>query len=187
MRLVVLRAICTNSPAQASTLERTATFGVGQGWRGAYSFGAYLSRMTIDHASLARRSRAHSFVACLSRMTIDHASLARRSKGEYKVTKPDYDHQNSAVVTKKPGMRAVLPEAAVIVKNSSIPPPPNLPSRHTLKLYGIMLFLLVVLEPILRKHPLGRDVTCCSPYSYSGDKMVQGKTPPILYSLGGKC
>ena len=47
----------------------------------AYSFVSCLSRMTIDHASLARQGGAYSFVACLSRMTIDHASLARR-RGE---------------------------------------------------------------------------------------------------------
>ena len=35
------------------------------------------------------------------------------------MTKVNYDHQNCAGGTKKPSMRALLPEATAIVKNSN--------------------------------------------------------------------
>ena len=48
---------------------------------------------------------------------------------EWKVTKANYGHQNCAGGTKKPSIRALLPEATAIVKNNSTITTPALGKR----------------------------------------------------------
>lgn len=68
---------------------------------------------------------AHTDVVCgklywLISSTYYQHECEQSITGRWKVTKANYDHQTCAGGTKKPGMRALFPEAVAIVKSNII-------------------------------------------------------------------